>query len=78
MDLKKLYEYKEFIDSTQDTVYWRALTLIREEQILVVLKNNILSRIFGHTKYENEEWGKFQNEEPNNFYFSPNVVWMVK
>ena len=24
------------------------------------------------------EWRKLRNEEPNDLYFSPNVVWVIK
>ena len=52
--------------------YW-SLTL-REEHRLGVLR-----RIFGHRRNEvTGEWLKLHNEELNDLYCSPDIVWVIK
>jgi hypothetical protein len=56
----------------------RWLTL-RAEHRLRVSENWVLSRIFGPERDEvTVEWRKLHNEELNNLYFSPNIVWVIK
>ena len=39
----------------------------------------MLRRIFGPKRHEvTWEWRKLYNEEPNDLYFSPNIVWVIK
>jgi hypothetical protein len=39
----------------------------------------VLRRIFGHKRDEvTGEWKKLHNEELNNLYCSPNIVWVIK
>jgi len=39
----------------------------------------VLRRIFGLKKDRvTGEWGKLQNEEINDLFFSPNIVWVIK
>jgi hypothetical protein len=41
--------------------------------------NRVLGRIFGRKRDEvTEKWRKLHNEEPNDLYSSPNIVWVIK
>jgi len=55
-----------------------SLTL-REERGLRVFENRVLRRIFGPKRDEvTGEWRNLHNEELNNLYSSPNIVWVIK
>jgi len=53
--------------------------ILREERRLRVFENRVLRRIFGPKRNEvTREWRKLHNEELNELYFSPNIVWAIK
>jgi hypothetical protein len=55
-----------------------SLTL-KEGRRLRVFDNRVLRRIFGPKRDEVAgEWRKLHNEELNDLYFSPNIVWVIK
>jgi hypothetical protein len=55
------------------------LLTLREERRLMVFENWVL-RIIVELKREGVtgEWRKVHNEEHNDLYCSPNIVWMIK
>ena len=55
-----------------------SLTL-REERKLGVFENMVLRRIFGPRREKvTGEWKRLHNDELNNLYSSPNIVWVIK
>jgi hypothetical protein len=52
---------------------------LRDERRLRVFENRVLRRVFGPKRDEvTGEWGKLHNEELNDLYSLPNIVWVVK
>jgi hypothetical protein len=52
---------------------------LREQSRLRVFENRVLRRIFGPKRDEvTGEWRKLHNEELNNLYSPPNIVWVIK
>ena len=50
----------------------------REECRLKVSENRVFRRIFGPKRDEvTGEWIKLHNEERNDLYFSPNIIWVT-
>jgi hypothetical protein len=55
-----------------------SLTL-REERRLRMLENGVLRRIFGPKRDEvMGEWRRLHNEELNDLYSPPSIVWLIK
>jgi hypothetical protein len=52
---------------------------VREERRLRVFENRVLRRIFGPKRDEvTRELRKLHNEEFNDLYSSPNIIWVIK
>jgi len=52
---------------------------LREERKPRVFENILLRRIFGPRRDEvMGEWKRLNNEELNDLYSSPNIVWVIK
>jgi hypothetical protein len=53
--------------------------ILRAEHSLRMSENRVLWRIFGPERDEvTVEWRKLHNEELNNLYSSPNIVWVTE
>jgi hypothetical protein len=53
--------------------------VLKEERRLRVFEKWMLRRIFGPKKDEiTEEWRNLRNEELNDLYSLPNIVWVIK
>jgi len=51
----------------------------KEERRLMVSENRVLRRIFGTKRDEvTWKWRKLHNEELNDLYCSPNIIWPIR
>jgi hypothetical protein len=52
---------------------------LREERRLIVFENRVLRGVFGAKRNEvTGDWRKLHNEELNDLYSLPNIVWVVQ
>jgi hypothetical protein len=66
-------------DFTGDTHFAQNKPLVLYRSVLYLFENRMLRRIFGPKRDEvTGEWRKLPNEELNNLYSLPNIVWMKK
>jgi len=53
--------------------------IVRKEHSLRAFENRLLRRIFGPKRYKvTREWRKLHNEELNDLYSSPNIIWVIQ
>ena len=72
-----IYHFKYFNYIQFGCETW-SLTL-REERELRLFENMVLRRIFVHRRNEvTSEWGRLQNEELNDLYYSSSIVRVIK
>ena len=80
--LSKTTKLKIYITKILSVVLYGCETwslTLREERRLRVFENRVLGRIFGPKREKRTvEWRKLRNEELNDLYSSPNIVWVNK
>jgi hypothetical protein len=60
-------------------VFENRVLRVFEYRVLRVFENRVLRRIFGSKRDQvTGEWRKLHNEELNDVYCTPNVVWVIK
>jgi len=60
-------------------VFENRVLRVFENRVLRVFENRVLRRIFGPKRGEvTGEWRKLHNEELNDLYSSPNIIWVIR
>jgi len=71
-------QYDNYISQIFLVAVTSSLTL-RKEGRLKVFESRVSRRMFGPKRDEvTGEWRKLHNEDLNNLYSSPNIVWVIK